>query len=73
MSLPPLPPSTHLDRFPVLYSNFPLANYFTHDSAYVAASVHMSMLLFQFIPPCPLTAVSTSLFSISASPFLPYK
>ena len=31
------------------------------------------MLLFQFIPPCPPTAVSTSLFSISASPFLPYR
>ena len=29
------------------------------------------MLVSQFVPPSPSTAVSTSLFSTSASPFLP--
>ena len=35
----------HLVEFPVLYSNFPLAIYFTYGQVYVL------MLLSQFIPP----------------------
>ena len=40
-------------------SNFP------YDNMYV------SMLLSQFVPPCPSSPVSTSLFSTSVSPLLP--
>ena len=43
-------------------SKFPLAIYFTYGNVYV------SILLSQFIPPSPAPSVSTSLFSISASP-----
>ena len=50
---------------PVLHSSFSLAVYFTHGS------VDMSVLLLQFIPPSPSTAVFTSPFSRSASPCLP--
>ena len=48
-----------------LYTSFPLTTYFTHDSVY------MSVLLSQFLPPSPSPVVSTSPFSISASPLLP--
>ena len=41
----------------VLYSNFPPSIYFTHDT------VHMSMLLSQFISPSPSPAMSISPFS----------
>ena len=37
----------HQAELPLLYSNFPLASYFTHDSVY------MSMLLSQFVLPSP--------------------
>ena len=57
--------SSHSTKFelPALYSKFPLNIYFTYGNVYV------SMLLSQLIPPCPPT-VSTSLFSMSASPLL---
>ena len=71
ISLPSVPPlqaiTEHKVRLPVLYGNFPPATYLTHDSVY------MSVLLSQFVPPSPPTTVSTSLFSVSASPFLPCK
>ena len=52
-------------RLPVLYSSFPLAIYFTHDkSIYINAN-------FSVCPPYPSPSVSTSLFSTSASPFVP--
>ena len=51
--------------FPVSYRKFPLAMYFTHGNRYI------SMLLSQIIPPSPAPTVSKSLFSMSASPFLP--
>ena len=70
LSLPP-PPIQPLEviiegkaGFPVLYSSFPLLIYPTHGSVY------MSVILSQFILPSPSPAVSTSLFSISLSPFL---
>ena len=40
------------------------------DLAAAAAAVYVSMLLFQFIPPSPSSTVSTSLFSMFASPLL---
>ena len=45
-------------ELPVLYSNFTLAIYFTYGDVYI------SVLLYQFIPPSPAFAVSTSLFSL---------
>jgi len=45
-------------ELPVLYSNFPLAIYFT------CGNVYISGLLSQFVPPSPAFAVSTSLFSV---------
>ena len=51
LSLPPTPipslqvPTEHWTELPVLYSHFPLAICFIHDSVY------MSKLLSQFIPP----------------------
>ena len=39
-------------------------------AAAAAAAVYVSMLLFQFIPPSPSSTVSTSLFSMFASPLL---
>ena len=60
----PLVITEHQGELPALHSNFPLLIYFTHDSVY------MSVLLSQFtLPP----TVSIHLFSISTSPFLPYK
>ena len=56
-----------LVELPVLYSNFPLAIYFTYGNVYVL------MLLSQFIPLYPSPAVLTSLFPMSASLFLPWK
>ena len=60
----PIPPLNivleHKVELTVLYSSFPLAFYFT-------------MLLSQSIPPSPSPAVSTSLFSMSLSLFLPCK
>ena len=38
---------------------------------WLSTSVHMSGLLSLFIPLFPSPAVSTSLFSVSVSPFLP--
>ena len=52
---------------PLLYSNFSLTIYFTHDSVY------MSILLSPFVPLFPSFTVSTSSCYISASPFLPSK
>ena len=52
---------------PCVYSGSPLAICFTYGSVYV------SMLLSQFVPPSPSSAVSTSLFSMSASLCLPCK
>ena len=56
----------HQVELPVLYSNFPLALYFTHGNAYV------SVLLSQFVSPSPASTVS-SVFSMSVSLFLPCK
>ena len=50
----------------MLYSSFPLVIYYTHGS------VCMSILPPQFIPPSPSSAVSTSQFSTSVSPILPF-
>ena len=47
------------------YSHFQQTIYFTQDSSYV------SMLLSQFVPPSSSPAVSTRLFSIFTSLFLP--
>ena len=49
----------------LLYSNFSPAIHFTHGN------VHMSRLPSPFIPLAPSPTVSTSPFSMSASPFLP--
>ena len=57
----------HRAEFPVLYSRFPLAIYFTHGS------VFMSNLISQFIPPSLSPPVSTHPFSTSAFLFLPCK
>ena len=70
-SLPPLLPSHILGHHralswvPRATNCFPLAFYFTHDS------ICMSVLLSQFVPPSPAPPVPTSLFSTSASLFLP--
>ena len=56
----------HRVELPVLYSNFPLALYFTHGHVYV------SVLLSQFVSPSPASTVS-SVFSMSVSLFLPCK
>ena len=50
---------------PVLYSSFPLAIYFTHDSVY------MLMLLSQFDLPSSSPTVPTSPFSTAGSLFPP--
>ena len=52
---------------PCVSRNFPLAICFTYGSVYV------SVLFSQFVPPSPSSALSTSLFSMSASLFLPCK
>ena len=65
-SIPPLQIITeHWAELPVLYSSFPLAVCFTHESVY------MSTLLSLLVPPCPYPTVLTCLFSTSASLFLP--
>ena len=51
----------------LLYSSLSPAIYFTHGSVY------MSRLLSPLIPLSPSQPVPTSLFSVSASPFLPSK
>ena len=74
----PLQPPSHLPahptplgcprarfEFPESYSKSPLAICFTYTS------VSISMQLSPFAPPCPSPAVSTSRFSLSASPLLP--
>ena len=66
-SLPHPTPLTHhreLDWAPCVSQQFP-TGYFIHSS------VHLSMLLSQFVPPPPFPAVSTSPFSMSVSSFLP--
>ena len=64
----PIPPiqviTEHRAKLPVLYSRFPLANYFAH------CKLHMSILLSQFIPPSP-RPMSTGPFATSESLFLP--
>ena len=75
LNLPPTPDSIPAlqvvtepwAELPILYSVFPLAIYFMCGNMYV------SVLLSQFIPPTPPPAVSRSLFSVSASLFLPWK
>ena len=52
---------------PASYNKFPLSVCFTYDN------VPVSMVLFQFVLPSASLAVSTSLFSMSAFPLLPYK
>ena len=65
----PIPPlqfiTEHQAGLPLLHNRFPLATNFAHGSVY------MLMLLSQFCPCSPFPAVSTSLFSMSVSPFLP--
>ena len=68
---PHAPPPSHTSRLseyqielPASYRKFPWAIYFTYGNVYV------SMLLSQFVPPSPL-ALPTSVFSMSASLFLP--
>ena len=65
-SLAPLSHHRALSWAPVLYSSFPLAIHFTRGS------VHMSVLLSQFIPPSPSWAVST-VHSLWLRLFLPCK
>ena len=48
-------------EFPVLYSSFSLASYFTYGNIYV------SVLLSRFVLPSPYPTVSTILFSMSVS------
>ena len=77
----PDPHFTHIghhkpfSELPVLYSTFPLAIYFTHDSVCacvcVCVCVCLSMLLSQFVPYSSSPTASASLFSTSASLFLP--
>ena len=57
--LEPASPS-HPSKFPVSYSKFTLAIYFTFGNVYV------SMLLSQSIPPCLFSTVPKSLSSMSA-------
>ena len=57
----------HHAGLPMLYSNFPVAIYFTYGSGDV------SMLLSQFIPPSPSPAEFTSPSSTSVYLFLPFK
>ena len=65
----PIPPlevvTEHGVELPMLYSNLPLAIYCTYGSVYV------SVLLSWFVPTSPSSAVSTSLFPMSESLFLP--
>lgn len=67
----PIPPlwviTEHQAGLLVLSSDFPLVICFTHGSVY------MSMLPSQFIQRSPSPAVSHHLFSMSASPFFPWK
>ena len=63
----PLVVTEHQVELPVSYSNFPLAIYFTYGN------ICTSMLLSQFVPLSPFPVVSTSLFSMSTSLFLPCK
>ena len=78
MYTPPEPPSnrptSHLEgvtecqiELPVLCSNFSLAVWFTDGNIYV------SKPLLQFVSPSPSLTLSTSLFSMSVSLFLPCK
>ena len=55
----------HQVEFPLLQSNFSLAICLTY------ANVYVSMLLYQFVTPFPSPTVSTRLFSMSVSLFLP--
>ena len=67
-SLPPLEISQSTGLGSLCYiSSFPLTICFTRGNVYV------SMLLPQFVPSAPSPAVSTNLFSMSASLFLPCK
>ena len=70
-SNPPSPPleavTEHRIELPVLYGNFSLAICFTFGNVYV------STLLSQFVSPSPSFTGPTSLFSVSASLFLPCK
>ena len=68
--IPSLQPSGHHrvpDWAPLLHSNFSPAIHLTPDSVY------MLMLLSPFVSLSPSPIVSTSLFSASVSPFLPYR
>jgi len=70
LSSPPFPPCHPLvitERQAGLPISFTLAICFTHDSLF------MSMLLSPSVPLFPYPTVSTSPFSVSASPFLPCK
>ena len=57
----------HQAELPVLHSSFPLAIYFMHGSPCQYHSLTLCIL------PSPFSTVSTSLFPISASLFLPCK
>ena len=64
--IPPLQAVTkHRADLPVLCNSFPLAIHFTFGSVY------MSMILSHIVPASPSPSVSSSLFSMSSSLFLP--
>ena len=70
-SFPPhsRPPDCHRAAgwAPCVIRSFPLATYFIYGNVYIRISV----LLSQFVPPCPAPALSISPLSISESLFLP--
>ena len=61
----PLVATKHWAELSVSHSKFPLGIYFTYGS------VHISMLLSEFIQPSPSPIGSTRLFFVSVSPPLP--
>ena len=70
-SFPPhsRPPDCHRAAgwAPCVIRSFPLATYFIYGNVYISISV----LLSQFVPPCPAPALSISPLSMSESLFLP--
>ena len=67
--LPPNSNTVHCHRVPNLNSLHLTANFHWLS----VFTLYVSMLFSQFVPPSSSPAVSTSLFSVSASPLLPCK